>query len=62
MAVIPVSAHVAQSNTEITDRMARVSHEVHGELDGRMVTTIVVATDPLDAINIARNIPDYRWS
>lgn len=55
------SASTSQPNTPETDRQAMVRHTVNGTQNGKKVTVQVYATDPIDAINRARNLPDDAW-
>jgi hypothetical protein len=57
-----ISARVAQKNTAETDCMQLVNHIVCGQKDGKEVTTYLMASDPMEALQLARSLPENAWS
>jgi hypothetical protein len=62
MTVTVRTAYVSQPNTPETDRLLTVPHTVEGTAFGRTVTIQVNATDPADAMRVARLRPWEEWT
>jgi len=56
-----ISAKVAQPNSAKTDAMSHVKHVVFGQINGIDVQLHVLATDPLDAMRLAKHWPESSW-
>jgi len=54
-------AFTEQPNTPETDAQDKVGHIVQGTRDGIKVQMTVMATDPLDAINMSLMYPNNAW-
>ena len=60
--VTPISAYVAEPNTAETDLQPQVLHVVQGHLStGALKKLILMAIDPMDAIDKARKIDASQW-
>ncbi|MBU3625991.1 hypothetical protein ICN48_07050 [Polynucleobacter sp. JS-Safj-400b-B2] len=57
-----ISARVVQKNSRETDAMDYVKHEVTAVLNGKEVITHLMATDPVQAIQLAHSLPENAWS
>jgi hypothetical protein len=53
------SAYVAQPNTKETDLMSEVLHKVNVDIDGNQITVVLLAQDPMDAIE---RVNKMSWS
>jgi CMP-N-acetylneuraminic acid synthetase len=57
-----ISERVVQKNSRETDAMDCVKHEVTAVLNGKEVITHLMATDPMQAIQLAHSLPENAWS
>lgn len=54
-------AFVSKPNTPESDLQSHVLHTVEGTFDGHRYSTEINATDPMDAIDKARN-GNFEWN